>query len=131
VNGTITFTADLKKGGGFLRGAGKIRWFVDYTNSKNYAVFELDKKNFQAKDVREGRAFDRERTQHNSGELKSIEVQVEVAGDRVTNRLRVGQQWVVLDSWTQPGRDFTDGKFGFLVPGNDEIGISNFRYVPR
>jgi hypothetical protein len=131
VNGTINFTAELRKGGGFLRGVGKIRWFVDFTNSKNYAVFELDKKNFQSKDVREGRAFDRERTQHNSGELRSVEIQVEVAGDRVTNRMRVGQQWVVLDSWTEPGRDFTDGKFGFLVPGNDEIGISNFHYVPR
>jgi hypothetical protein len=131
VNGTITFTAELKKGGGFLRGAGKIRWFVDYTNSKNYAVFELDKKNFQAKDVREGRAFDRERTQHNAGELKSVEIQVEITGDRITNRMKVGQQWVVLDSWTQPGRDFTDGRFGFLVPGNDEIGVSNFHYVAR
>jgi PEGA domain len=131
VNGTISFTAQLKKGGGFLRGAGKIRWFVDFTNSKNYAVFELDKKNFQAKDVREGRAFDRERTQHNGGELKAVDIQVEVAGDRVTNRMKVGQQWIVLDSWTQPGRDFTDGKFGFLVTGNDEIGIANFRYTPR
>jgi hypothetical protein len=131
VNGTISFTAELKKGGGFLRGAGKIRWFVDYTNSKNYAVFELDKKNFQAKDVREGRAFDRERTQHNSGELRSVDIQVEVTGDRITNRMKVGQQWVVLDSWTQPGRDFTDGKFGFFVPGSDEIGIANFRYVAR
>ncbi len=131
VNGTISFTAMLKKGGGFLRGAGKIRWFVDYTDSKNYAVFELDKKNFLSKDVREGRAFDRERTQHNGGELRSVDIQVEVAGDRITNRMRVGQQWVILDSWTQPGRDFTDGKFGFLVPGTDEIGISNFRYNPR
>ena len=58
-------------------------------------------------------------------------VQKILAGDRVTNRMRVGQQWVILDSWTQPGRDFTDGKFGFLVPGTDEIGISNFRYNPR
>ena len=131
VNGVIAFTAELKKGGGFLRGAGKIRWFVDFTNSKNYALFELDKKTFVVKDVHEGRSIERDRTQHNSGDLRSVDVQVDVSPDRVVTRLKVGQQWVVLDTWNQSGRDFTDGKFGFLVPGSDEIGIASFRFNPR
>ena len=131
VNGTVTFTAELKKGGGFLRGAGKIRWFLDYTDSKNYALFELDKKNFTIKEIREGRSLDRGKRSQPGGDLRSVEIQVEVSGDRVTNRMKVGQQWMTLDSWTVPGHDFTDGKFGFFVPGSDEIGITNFHYSPR
>ncbi len=121
----------MKKGGGFLRGAGKIRWFLDYTDSKNYALFELDKKNFTVKEIREGRSLDRGKRTQPGGDLRSVEIQVEVAGDRVTNRMKVGQQWMTLDSWTMPGHDFTDGKFGFFVPGSDEIGITNFHYSAR
>ena len=50
--------------------------------------------------------------------------------DRVVQKVRVGDEWKVLDTFTEPGRDFTQGKFGFLVQGNDEIGISDFKFLP-
>jgi hypothetical protein len=42
-----------------------------------------------------------------------------------------GGQWVVLDTFAEPGRNFTNGPFGFLIQGNDEIGISDFSFVPK
>jgi len=35
----------------------------------------------------------------------------------------------VLDTFVEQGRDFTQGKFGFLIQGNDEIAISNFKFL--
>ena len=36
---------------------------------------------------------------------------------------------MVLDNWAEAGRNFSEGKFGFLVQGDDQIGISDF-HVP-
>jgi hypothetical protein len=43
----------------------------------------------------------------------------------------VGDEWKVLDTFAEPGRDFTQGKFGFLIQGNDEIAISDFKFLPK
>jgi hypothetical protein len=36
--------------------------------------------------------------------------------------------WSDLGSVTSPGRDFTQDKVGFYIPGNDEIAISKFSF---
>jgi hypothetical protein len=42
-----------------------------------------------------------------------------------------GGEWKPLDTWAETGRDFTQGKFAFLVQGSDEIGITDFQFKPR
>jgi hypothetical protein len=56
---------------------------------------------------------------------------VDVTPDHVVTRLKNGDTWLTLDSWTDPARVFSDGKFGFYIPGNDEIGISDFKFQPK
>jgi hypothetical protein len=46
-------------------------------------------------------------------------------------KVRVGDEWKVLDTFVEPGRDLTQGKFGFLIQGNDEIAISDFKFLPK
>jgi len=41
-----------------------------------------------------------------------------------------GKSWVPLDSWTEVTHNFTAGKFGFFVPGGDEVAVSNFAFYP-
>ena len=42
--------------------------------------------------------------------------------------------WMTLDTWSSAGagatRELLDGRFGFFLPGAEEIAISNFRYYP-
>jgi hypothetical protein len=128
--GTYTFTVQLIKGGGIFRG-GHIRWYVDYVDPKNYGLFEIDKKTFWAKEVTNGKNKDREKTQHGVDNEKSFTIQVDVSPDHVVHRIKNGDSWLTLDSWTEPGRIFSDGKFGFYIPGNDEIGISDFKFQPK
>jgi hypothetical protein len=54
-----------------------------------------------------------------------------VGPDHVVHRIKNGNDWLTLDSWTEPGRIFSDGKFGFYIPGNDEISISDFTFRPN
>ena len=56
--GVYTFTVELVKGGGVFHG-GRIRWCVEYIDSKNYLLFELDKKNFWAEVVEKGKKLER------------------------------------------------------------------------
>jgi hypothetical protein len=52
-----------------------------------------------------------------------------VSPDRVYHKLMMNGQWFQLDDWKEPGRDFTDGKFAFLIQGDDEIGVSGFKFT--
>jgi hypothetical protein len=129
--GTFTFTVQLQKGGNLFR-AGKIRWAADYVDAKNYALYEIDNKNFWAKVVENGKTFERTKAPHGiDSKDKSFTVQVEVTPDHIIQRLQRDGQWVVLDTWTEAGRNYSAGQFGFLVQGNDQIGISDFKFQPK
>ncbi|MGA8578028.1 MAG: hypothetical protein WB579_05070, partial [Bryobacteraceae bacterium] len=93
--------------------------------------YEIDRKNFWAGVVAKGKRYERVKTPHNLGNQKAFTIQIEVTPDRAVQEVRVGNEWKVLDSFAETGRDFTQGKFGFLVQGNDEIAISDFKFLPR
>ena len=128
--GTFTFTVQLLKGGNIFKG-GHIRWYVDYVDPKNYGLFEIDKKTFWAKEVTNGKSKDREKTQHGVDNEKQFTIQIDVSPDHVVHRIKNGDNWLTLDSWTESGRIFSDGKFGFYIPGSDQIGISDFKFQPK
>ena len=117
LDGTITFTAELRKGGWLLRG-GRLRWFIQ--DASGYSQFELDKKHFYA----EG-----DKTQHPETSERIFTVQIDISRERILQRMLVNGRWVTLGSTS--GREIANGRFGFVIPGGDEIGISNFRFVPR
>ena len=129
--GVFTFKVELVKGGGVFR-AGQIRWFVQYIDGKNYLLSEIDRKNFRAWVVQNGQRLERvPKTPHNLGNQKTFTIQIEVAADRLVQKVRVGDDWKVIDTFAEPGRDYTKGKFGFLIQGNDEIAISDFKFQPK
>jgi len=128
--GVFTFTVQLLKGGGVFR-AGQIRWCLQYLDAKNYLLYEMDRKNFWAGVMQKGTRLERVKAPHNLGNQKAFTIQIEVTPDRLVQKVRVGDQWKVLDTFVEQGRDFTQGKFGFLIQGNDEIAISDFKFLPQ
>ena len=128
--GVYTFTVELLKGGNLFKG-GRVRWCVQYLDSKNYLLYELDRKNFWAEVVEKGKKFERQKVEHDLDNQKAFTIQIEITKDHAIHRIRSGDQWIALDSFSEPGRDFSKGKFGFLIQGNDEIGISDFTFQPK
>jgi len=130
-NGVFTFTIHLLKGGNLFRGA-RVRWVAQYVNARNYVLYEMDNESLWAKVVEDGKTFERRRvaTMTNK-DLKNWTMQVELSPREAVVRIQRGGEWVVLDSWSEPGRDFTKGKFGILVNGDDEVGLSEFKFVGR
>jgi hypothetical protein len=130
-NGTFTFTVRLLHGGSLFRG-GRIRWTVQYMDAKNYNLFELDRKFLSSKVIEAGKTYDRGKFEHNLNDKDmSYTVQVDVSPGQLVHRVRNGDNWLVLDTWKEPGRKFNEGKFAFLTQGSDQIGLSDFEFVPR
>lgn len=130
-NGTFTFTVRLLRGGSLFRG-GRIRWVLQYADARNYDLFELDRKSLFSKVIIAGKVYERGKYDHGlSDKEMSYTVQVEASPEKLVHRLRNGDNWLVLDTWQEPGRNFTEGKFAFLIQGSDEIGLSDFKFAPR
>ena len=128
--GVYTFTVELLHGGNVFKG-GRIRWAVQYVDAKNYLLYELDRKTFWAEVVENGKKLERAKTQHGLSNQKAFTIQIEITQDHVVHRIKNGKEWLVLDSFAEPGRNSGPGKFGFLIQGNDEIGISDFTFQPK
>jgi hypothetical protein len=128
--GVFTFAIYLVKGGSLFRG-GRVRWLTDYVDSKNYVLSELDENSLTVRDFVNGKSTEHGKFKHTvDSKDKAWAVQIEISSDTLIQRIQKDQQWITLDTWTKPEHKFADGKFGFLVQGGDEIGVSDFKFTP-
>jgi hypothetical protein len=123
--GQFTFTVQLLKGA-------KARWRLMYLDPRNFAQFEIDNKTFVAKVFSDGKSVDRTRTSlRNLDKQKEFTILIDVAPEHIVHKLRSGDGWMPLDAWSEPGVRYAVGKFGFLVQGNDQIGLADFKFQPK
>ena len=122
--GVFVFTVRLIKGGVFTK---HIQWRVNTVDDKNYVHFQLDKKSLQSRIVSNGKSVERPKIQIEGQEPFTL--QIDISSDRIVHKMREGDQWVVID--TLPKANANQGKFGFFIPGKDEVAISGFSFSPR
>jgi eukaryotic-like serine/threonine-protein kinase len=119
--GTFIFSALLTKGH-------RLQWVVNYTDPNNYDLFQMDDNNFYRTDVRNGQKKYEAKIPHR-GEKKSFRaVQIHVSPTEIVHQIRQGEVWVVLDRWSMPGNNLAQGKFGFYLPGGDQVSLANFSF---
>jgi hypothetical protein len=120
-SGTFAFSAMLSKGH-------LLQWVLNYIDPKNYVLFQMDDNNFYRSVIRNGEKTDEIIVPH-KGDKKSFRtLQIRVSPTEVVNQIRQGDKWTVLDRWTQPGANLGLGKFGFYIPGNDQVAVSSFAH---
>jgi len=118
-SGTFMFSAMLTKGH-------RLQWVVNYTDARNYALFQIDENNFYRTIVHNGEKINDVKIPH-KGEKKSFRtLQVHVSATEIVHQIRQGDTWVTLDRWQ--GSSLSSGKFGFYLPGNDQVSLANFAY---
>ena len=120
--GTFHFSAIVFKGR-------RLQWVVNFKDPKNYNQFQFEKRQFTAREVVNGSSKDRAKSTATSDQ-PFLQLTIAVAPHTLTTSLLEGQSWRVLDTWTAPDQDFTAGKFGFLIPGSDQIGLAHFQFLP-
>jgi serine/threonine protein kinase len=117
--GTFIFSAMLTKGH-------RLQWMLNCTDANNYVLFQMDDNNFYRTVVRNGQKGDETKIPHKNDKKSFRTLQVRVGANEIVHQIRQGDGWVVLDRWTQSGSNLSLGKFGFYIPGNDQIALSSF-----
>ncbi len=119
--GTFVFSAMPAKGH-------LLQWVLNYSGPKNYVLFQLDDDNFYRTVIRNGQKTDEIKVP-DKGDKKSFRtLQIRVSPTELVHQIKHGNSWTVLDRWTQPGANLGLGKFGFYIPGNDEVALSSFAH---
>ncbi|MBZ5672547.1 MAG: PEGA domain-containing protein [Acidobacteriia bacterium] len=114
-----------------LRRGRRLQWVVNYTDDRNYVLFQTDKKMFYRSVVQNGVTKELAKVSMGVDYNGYYTLQMRVTSNAVTNEVFDGKGGVKIDSWTDPGRNLASGKFGLLAPGSDEIGVSNFAFYPQ
>jgi hypothetical protein len=118
-SGTFVFSAMLNKGH-------RLQWVVNYTDPNNYDLFQIDDNNFYRTDVRNGQKVSDAKIPHKSEKKSFRTLQVRITPTEVVHQIKEGDNWTTLDRWSQPGTNLSSGRFGFYLPGGDQVSLASF-----
>ncbi len=120
----------LSKGSTFLKGH-RLQWVLNYVDGNNYELFQMDDNDFYRTVVRNGQKTDDAKIPYKVEKKSFRTLQIRVEPNEIVHEIKQGGNWVVLDRWTQAGSNLNQGRFGFLIPGNDEVALAGFgHYAP-
>ncbi|HEV2396934.1 MAG TPA: hypothetical protein VGS27_08340 [Candidatus Sulfotelmatobacter sp.] len=103
-----------------------LQWVLNYSDAKNYLLLEMDDNNFYRSVIRNGQKTDEIIIPHKVDKKSFRTVQIRVSPTEIIHQIKEGEIWRVLDRWTQPGTNLSQGKFGFYLPHNDQVALSSF-----
>jgi serine/threonine protein kinase len=118
-SGTFIFSAMLAKGH-------RLQWMLNCTDANNYVLFQMDDNNFYRTVVRNGQRGDETKIPHKNEKKSFRTIQIRVGPNEIVHSTRQGESWVVIDRWTLTGTNLSQGRFGFYIPGSDQVALSNF-----
>lgn len=120
-SGTFVFSAMLRKGH-------RLQWVLNCQDDKNYLLFQMDDDYLSRSTMHGGQATEAAKVAFKSDKKKFRTFQVRVSPNEIVTQIQEGQGWQPLDRVVMPGVDLAAGKFGFLIPGSDEVALSNFSH---
>jgi hypothetical protein len=106
----------------------RLQWVVNYTDPNNYDLFQMDDNNFYRTDIRKGQKTNDAKIPHKADKKSYRTMQIRVSPTEIVHQIRQGNAWFVLDRWTLPGTNLASGRFGFYIPGNDQVSLANFTH---
>jgi serine/threonine protein kinase len=120
-SGTFAFSAMLQKGH-------RLQWVLNYLDPNNYVLFQMDENNFYQIVMHNGQKSAEVKVPHKTDKKSFHSMQVHVTPSEIVHQIREGDAWVTLDKWTTPGANLAAGKFGFYIPGNDQVALASFSH---
>ncbi len=118
-SGTFVFSAVLLKGH-------RLQWVVNYTDPSNYDLFQMDDKYFYRTIMRNGQKQNDVKIPQKSEKKSYRTLQIRVEPNLITHQIKQGEAWVTVDKWGDATSNQTRGKFGFYIPGGDQVALSGF-----
>ena len=119
-SGTFVFSAMPTKG--------RLQWVLNYTDPKNYVLLQMDDNYFYRAAVRNGQRTDEIKVPDKGDKRSYRTLHIRVSSAEIVHQVKHGNSWTIVDRWKQPGSDLSRGKFGFYVPGDDQVSLSSFAH---
>jgi hypothetical protein len=111
-----------------LRKGHRLQWVVNYVDAQNYILFQMDDNNFYRSVLHNGQKTDEAKFPFKNEKKSFHTIQIHISPAEIDHQIRSGDSWVALDKWS--GANLSSGKFGFYIPGGDQVALSNFnRYA--
>jgi serine/threonine-protein kinase len=125
---SATFTARRNRGRLFGSGQ-RLRWVVAYQDERNHVRLELDDDRFYRVEITNGQEKVTQ-IKHGIANAEQVHLSVQVAGGRLVHQYSLPGKpgWQTIETWTRPTP--LDGRFGFYLPGDEEIQLTNFAFSP-
>jgi eukaryotic-like serine/threonine-protein kinase len=120
-SGTFVFSAMLAKGH-------RLQWMLNCTDANNYVLFQMDDNNFYRAVVRNGQKGEETKIPHKNDKKSFRTIQIRVGPNEIVHQIRQGDTWAALDRFTLPGSNLSQGRFGFFIPGSDQVALSSFAH---
>jgi hypothetical protein len=130
VSGSFVFTASRRAR---LLGSGRIQWFLDYLNERNYLLFSMDKNYLYCTEVTDGKHRDvskRVLPETTKGDELQRTLRIDVTKQRIIHSVQRGANWISVDTYDSSSENLASGSFGFYLPGSAEISIAGFQFQP-
>jgi hypothetical protein len=136
--GTISFTVRLDRSGNPFSSGARLNWVVGFADSRNYILLQLDKDSFYRQAVVNSVPHSATKKDHDiPNNVPYVNLRVQLLGSRLVHEFSTrANEWRTLDAWATAAvpvtgtRSLLNGQFGFFLPGDEEIAISNFLYYP-
>ncbi len=126
--GRYSFAARVRRGGGLFKKE-RLQWFAGYQDQRDFLLFQTDGKHLTVREVVDGKGSEIRKIPMDVEPTEWLQVEMTVQPNEISTRVRApGGAWQDIGSVPSLGRDFTQGRAGFFVPGNDEISVMNFKY---
>jgi len=120
-SGTFIFSAMLTKGH-------LLQWVLNYSDPKNYVLFQMDDNNFYRTVIRNGEKTDEIKVPDKADKKSFRTLLIRVSPTELVHQIKHGDSVTVLDRWKQPRANLSPGKFGFYIPGNDQVALFSFAH---
>ncbi|MCW5980951.1 MAG: protein kinase [Bryobacteraceae bacterium] len=120
--GVVQFRAELQRGK-------RLDFVVNFRDQRNHILYRLERRELERAQFVNGRKQDEAKRKHTLDLEQPVELVVTFSGDSVNVSAVTGNQHVLLDSF-QP-KDPSVGRFGFRIPGRDQIALTDFKYSAK
>jgi eukaryotic-like serine/threonine-protein kinase len=118
--GTVRFAVRLLHGK-------RIEWMLGYRDAKNYALFQVDGNNFERVEVVDGKKGKTFRAPYAFKKEDFVFINITVSEKGIVHSIGApAGSPTQVDNW-QPDGGPMKGRFGFHIPGHDEIALSDFQ----
>jgi serine/threonine-protein kinase len=108
----------------------RLRWVAAYRDERNHVLYELDDDELSRIDVINGRKNTVTKVKHGGDRKQWLTLRINVSGSSISTLVQQGDSaWRPLESGGKEGA--AAGRFGFYLPGRDEIALSDFRFEPN